>query len=571
MKARYAAFVGIPLLALGGYAYIGKSAPKEAEIEYRYATVSRGELLRSISATGQVVALTSVDVKSKAGGKVVKLLVDEGSVVHKGDLIAIIDPSDTQAIVDQSSADLQSANARAEQAEKSLQLQILTSRTDVQNARAALEAAKVRYQRSQLESKRQPTLTQASIDQAQAAYDAALAEQDRTQRVTVPQMRRDAQGALSQAASQRDTAINEQRRQEQLLEKGYVSGASLDRARSAAETAKTAYETAKQRMATLEDEVRAALRAQEKAVAKTRAALDEARANSSQNDISRTNVAEAANAVRLAQVDLQKALDNQMQAEVRRSDVLQAKAATVRNRVSLQNAQVQLQSTTVVAPRDGVVTQKYLEEGTIIPPGTSTFAQGTSLVQISDVTQLFVECAVDEADVSNVKVGQKVRIVADAYRGQTFSGEVTRVNPAAKTDNNVTSVKVRVRVLGGAKVQILPGMNATCEFLTLDRKGVLLVPTQALKDDGTVRVKGKDPKKPESRKVEIGETGNDSVEIKSGLKEGDEVVTAEVDLAMLRETQKRMEEAEQGGGLAGGGPIGGKKPKNNAQKGGGKR
>jgi HlyD family secretion protein len=565
-------FVGIPILAIGGYAFLGKKAPEAAEIEYRYAAAEKGELMRSISATGQVVALTSVDVKSKAGGKVVKLAVDEGAVVHKGDLIATIDPSDTQAIVDQASADLQSANARAEQAERNLAIQIAQSRNDVADARAALEAAKVRFRRASIQSGRQPSLTKATIEQAQAAYDGAVAELDRLQRVTIPQMRRDAQGNLSQATVQRDTAVADLKRQEDLLAKGYVAGATVDRARSTAETAKNAYETAKQRAATIDEEVQSSLEAQKKAVARARAALDQTRINVADNDISRTNVAEAQKNVQTAEIALQRALDNQAQVQVRQTEVLAARASTVRNRVSLKNAEVQLESTTVLAPRDGVVTQKYLEEGTIIPPGTSTFAQGTSLVQISDVTQLFVECAVDEAEVSNVKIGQPVRITADAYRGEPMDGVVTRVNPAAKTENNVTAVKVRVKVLPGAKAKILPGMNATCEFITLSKKNVLVIPTQALQEDGTVRVKGKDPKKPETRKVEIGETGNETVEIKSGLKEGEEVVTAEIDLVMLRETQKRMQEAEQGGGLAGGGPIGGKKqPNRTPQKGGAKR
>ena len=52
----------------------------------------------------------------------------------------------------------------------------------------------------------------------------------------------------------------------------------------------------------------------------------------------------------------------------------------------------------------------------------------------------------------------------------------------------------------------------------------------------------------------MGETGNDSVEIISGLKIGEEVVTAEIDMVELREAQKKMQEAEQGGGLVGGGP-----------------
>lgn len=559
MNLKTSLLIAIPFLGLGGYFLFGRSAPTEAEIEYRYAPVQKGEIVKSISATGQVEALTSVDVKSKAGGKVVKLAVDEGAIVHKGDLIALIDPEDTRAIVDQANADLASADARAAQARQSLELQVTQSAHDVADARAALTAARIRYQRATLQFSRQPELTRASIAQAKASYESAIADLERMEKVTIPQARRDSQVNLSQAAAQRDTAVSNLQRQEELFKKGYVSGTAQDKARSDAEAAKSAYETAKQRASTIEQEVEADLRSMQKARDRASAVYRQSVASSSDDAITKTSLEEARSNVRAAEIALQRAIDNQKQVQVKKGDVLASQAATIRDRVSLKNAQVQLDSTTVLAPRDGVVTQKYLEEGTIIPPGTSTFAQGTSLVQISDVTRLFVQCAVDEADVANVKLGQPVRITADAYRGVSLDGVVNRISPAAKTDNNVTAVKVRVEVLPGSKVHILPGMNATCEFITLQKKGVIVIPSQAIQDDGTVRVKSGNPKKPEIRKITAGETGNDVVEVVSGLKEGEEVVTAEIDMALLRETQKKMKEAEEGGGLAGGGPAGGKK------------
>lgn len=554
MKIKIALVVGFLILIIGGWAFESRGGEKTTEVEYRYATIGTGELVRSISATGQVVALTAVDVKSKAGGNVVKLAVDEGSIVKKGDLIAIIDPADTRAAYDQADADLVGANAKTSQAEKSFELQSAQSKTEVSDARATLETMKVRLERAQIQYKRQPTLSQAAVETAQANYNAEVAALKRLQDVAVPQMRRDASGALNQAKAQRSEALADLDRQKSLLAKGYVAGSAVEKADAAAEAAKAAYDTAQQKQATLESDISTQIQTERLNVGRMQAALNQAKANVSENEVSRTTYEEAQKSIRSAEIALQKALDNQMQIEVRRSDILQARAATVRNKVSLANAKVQLDSTTVVAPRDGVVTLKYLEEGTIIPPGTSTFAQGTSLVQISDVTKLFVDCAVDEADVSNVKVGQSVRIVADAYRGETVPGIVTRVSPAAITANNVTTVKVRVKVLPGGKVQLVPGMNATCEFITLQKANIITIPNQALQDDGTVRVKTKDPLKPETRKVVVGETGNDSVEIISGLKIGEEVVTAEIDMVELREAQKKMQEAEQGGGLVGGGP-----------------
>ncbi|MGV3618104.1 MAG: efflux RND transporter periplasmic adaptor subunit [Fimbriimonas sp.] len=556
-KGKLALVVGVLVLAIGGYAYMRQGGEEVAEIEYRYAPVAKGELVRSISATGQVVALTKVDVKSKAGGKVVRLAVDEGSVVRQGDLIATIDPEDTRAIYEQATADLQTADARADQAQRNYEIQITQAENDIQDAKAALDAARARYERAGLESRRQPALTSSNIANAQASYESAQAALERLKEVTVPQMRREAQANLAQATTQRDTALANLKRSEDLSAKGFVAGASVDTARASAEAAKTAFSIAQQRASTIEADIQTTIRAQEKQVDQARAALDQARTNAAQNDISRVSTVEALNNVRAAEVALKRAIDSKMQIAIRRSEIQAARASTVRNRVSLQNAKVQLDSTTVVAPRDGVVTMKYLEEGTIIPPGMSTFAQGTSLVQLSDVTQLYVECAVDEADISNVKAGQKVRITTEAFPGDTFDGVVTRVNPAAVTEQNITAVKVRVKVLPGAKIRVLPGMNATCEFITMNKKDIIVVPNQAVNNEGgkaTVRVKGPDPKKPVVREVVTGETGNEGIEIVSGIKEGEEVVTAEIDVAELREIQKKMQEVQEGGGLAGGAP-----------------
>ncbi|MFZ4507548.1 MAG: efflux RND transporter periplasmic adaptor subunit [Fimbriimonas sp.] len=555
---------GVVALAVvaGAAFFFTRDQKAEPEIEFRYAAVETGTLRRSISATGQLVALTTVDVKSKAGGKVVQLAVDEGAVVKAGQLIARIDPADTMAVYEQAQADLTSANARATQAEQNLSLQKASAETAVQSAQSNLETARIRLQRAELQAARQPKVTKTTYATAKANYDAAVSSLDRVQNVEIPQRQRDVNGGLSQARVALKTAQDDLERQQGLFAKGYVAGSVVDRARSAAEAAKVAFETAQQKQSTLAREVEVTLRAETLAVARAKAALDQAEANRVDDDLSVNSLEEARKTVRSAEIELAKARDNRMQVQMRAAEMVAAKSSTVRSRVSVDNAKVQLDSTTVLAPRDGVVTLKYLEEGTIIPPGTSTFAQGTSIVQISDVTQLFVECAVDESDVAAVKPGQDVRITTEAFPRDSLPGIVVRVNPAATTLQNVTAVKVRVRIKPGYKVKILPGMNATCEFVTLELPNVVVAPAQAVKFDAdgkaTVRVKTSDPKKAEVRTVEVGETGNDGIEIKSGLKAGDQVVVAEVNLVELRETQKKMIEATQGGGLMGGPPGGGR-------------
>jgi HlyD family secretion protein len=558
--------VGLLVAGTGVYWWFARNgASEQGDIEYRYSKVERGELVRSISATGTLVANTMVDIKSKAGGKIVRLAVDEGSVVKRGDLIAEIDPADTQATYDQANADLTSAQARASQAQVNYQLQVANSRTSVADAEVALQTARIRLERARLELDRTPMLAGATVRNAQAAYDEAIEAKKRLEQVTIPQRRREVEGTLNRTKADYEVAQAESLRQQRLLEEGFTTQVNVDKARSGLASARASYELAQTEQQTLERSLAADLVSANVAIARTKASLDQAKANTSDTAIQRKAVTEAEKAVRTAEINLQQTRDAILTNKVRNEEFRAARASTVRSRVSVENAKVQLDSTTVLAPRDGVVTTKYLEEGTIIPPGTSTFAQGTSIVQLSDVTTMFVECAVVEADVSQVRVGQRVRIVTEAFKGQKVEGLVDRVNPAAKTENNITAVKVRVKILPGAKFQLLPGMTATCEFLTLEKKGVLLVPSQAVKRDGDksyVELKNTDPKgKPVRVEVKTGEVGNDGTEILEGLKEGDEVVTATIDLAALRETQEKMQAAQEGGGL-----MGGQGPRNNQQR-----
>jgi len=558
-------YVVVVAMAIGGYTVFRGGAEDSAEIEYRYAPVAKGELIRSISATGQVVALTSVDVKSKAGGKIVALAVEEGTIVKKGDLIATIDPSDTQAVYDQAAADLRSTQARADQARKNYELQLAQSATAIDDATVALASARSRLARAELEAKRQPTLSTSSVNSATAALNAAKEAQTKYETVTAPQIRSDANGSERRTKAELDAAQAEFERQTDLLKRGYVSQAAVDRAKSSLEAARSSYETAKQRLSTIDREIAAEKKTLQLDVDRATASLSQANAGSSEVDIVKQNLVEARQAVRQAEINLQQARDARITNDVRKSDIQAATASTVRSRVSVENAKVQLDSTTVVAPRDGVVTLKYLEEGTIIPPGTSTFAQGTSIVQVSDTSRMFVECAVDEADIGQVRKGQRTRIVTEAYPGRTLEGIVERVNPAAVTEQNITAVKVRVEVLQTNEMRLLPGLTATVEFLTMVKPGVLILPSQAVVREGEmayVRVKGTGEggdQKPVRKEVKLGESGNEGIEVVSGVVEGEEVVVAELNLKELRETQQKMVEAMQGGGLAGG-QMGGRRP-----------
>lgn len=562
---------GVATLALIA-TLVGCNRGAEGDIEYRYGKVGRGELVRSITSTGQLIALTSVDIRSKAGGRVDQILVEEGDIISKGQLLARIDPSDTRTSVEQAQADVQSAQARADAAKINYSLEIKNRRNAVEDAKNAVKIAQVRYDRAETNAATQPELTSSSLRQARAELASQEQAQIQLNTVEIPQLRADARGGLARAKADLDSAKGEYERQQELFRQDYVSKSAVDRAQSALASAQSAFDSASQKLATVEKDIEVRVRQQKARVEQAQASVRSAVANQSRDTNVGRDLAEARTNLTQARLNLQQAQDDLLNIQARAADSRSAAASTVRSRVTLENAQVQLASTTVLSPRDGVVTKKYLEAGTIIPPGTSTFSEGTAILQISDTTRMFVECAVDEADVASVKLGQDVRVTVEAYPGQQLEGKVTRINPSAETENNITAIRVRVEIKQDPKAPAKPGMNATCEFLTLYKPNVLLVPVQAVERDGDktfVRIKGEDGK-PKRIEVKLGQSGNDGYEVLSGLKEDQEVVIAEINRAEMREIQQRMQEAQQGGGLTGSGrPPGMSRPSGGSRTGGG--
>jgi HlyD family secretion protein len=137
--------------------------PKAAAEPYRTAPVERGEIVRSVSASGTLQALVTVQVGSQLSGQIKEVLVDFNTPVKKGQLLAIVDPSTYQSRAQQSSADLNAQQASLQQQQAGLR-----------QAEAELELQRENYQRSKTLTEK-GWLAQAALDQAEAAYKKAQA------------------------------------------------------------------------------------------------------------------------------------------------------------------------------------------------------------------------------------------------------------------------------------------------------------------------------------------------------------------------------------------------------------
>jgi HlyD family secretion protein len=252
------------------------------------------------------------------------------------------------------------------------------------------------------------------------------------------------------------------------------------------------------------------------------------------------------------------------------SEVQAARYSVKSAESSVKEAAENLIKTKIFSPIDGTVSKLNVEKGEKVV-GTNQFA-GTELMTVANLTTMEVRVEVNENDIVKVQKNDTANIEIDAYLKRKFKGIVTEIassaNVVGTTVDQVTNFNVKILLLASSykdllakdslKYPFLPGMSATVEILTDTRKGIISVPIQAVTtrgDDGTIKkvndqlekegtndtsAKEVVPKEPEQHevvflirnkqawkaRVKTGIQDNTRIEIKDGLKVGDEVIVA---------------------------------------------
>lgn len=203
------------------------------------------------------------------------------------------------------------------------------------------------------------------------------------------------------------------------------------------------------------------------------------------------NASEAAAAVRNAELDFRRKAELGAQKLVAQADVDQARAALqqARARLTATRAQIAQQQagtrtsrlnlgrTEIRSPVDGVVITRSVEPGQTV----AASLQAPELFKLAeDLSKMKIELAVDEADIGQVKVGQRASFTVDAFPDRRFDGEVSQIRLASTTTNNVVTYPV-VIVVDNSEGVLLPGMTANAEIVVSQRENVLRVPNAALR------------------------------------------------------------------------------------------
>jgi HlyD family secretion protein len=158
----------------------------------------------------------------------------------------------------------------------------------------------------------------------------------------------------------------------------------------------------------------------------------------------------------------------------------QAKSTVVRTEVSYENAKIALDDTIVRSPVQGTIISRPVEVGQVISSPTSAVGGGTVLMTMADLSKVRVRALVDEIDVGKVLIGQTVSIKVAAYRDKEFFGTVSKIEPLAKIEQNVTTFPVLIDIDNNENLLLL-GMNTDVVIEVLNKNVTLSTPTMSLR------------------------------------------------------------------------------------------
>ncbi len=481
--------------------------------EYVTAKVESGDVSQTVAITGTTEPKTRYQLQFPKSGRIDGILVETGSVVSEGDLLATLENDDAEYQLESQKALLRIAQANLAKAlagqrpedVKLSQLKIDLAQLDLNNSQTSqqhlLDIAKNNLNSAYLALQTAET----SLKQAQDQYNYTY---QTVQRSTWAQPSYpvydsgyyygDLRGSLPQDSGQGTVDVG-----------GSMPGYSYISQNSGGD-----YLANANSIATAQFNVQKAQQAYDQAYEAYEKAVKETERQS--DDLE--------NAVNKAQVGLQSAQQQykSVVAKPREVDVAPLKAQVDQAWVGVNLAQYQLDQTQLKAPTEGIVTSISGDPG-------ETTGIGQSFITL-DSKYLHIKALVSEADIAKILPGQNVTLTFDSFgTDKEFTGTIYEVDPSETIVQGVVYYTVKVQF--DAKGEpVKPGMTANLTIQTNQKAGVKKVPARAVQYDGNQAyvevLKTVDQKQEvEKRNVETGLQGDDDIEIVSGLETGEEVVT----------------------------------------------
>ena len=455
----------ILLIAVSALTACNPLGEGEAEVE-QYVEVERGDLMVSVSGSGNIETSEDADLSFSSGGRIAKIYVEKGDQVTKGEILAELDADTLELARDQANYALTQAEVVLTQAELSqktaeyqldsvldqedtLELALFNAQIDVRSAKHNLNETQDLYTWPDIET------AQKDVDNAEAFLQYAL-----------------------QRDLPDDTIIYAQAR--------------LDAAEAVLDAKRNAHDTEEVAIARLQ------LEATELAEAQAQKNLDELHEDIALKELG---------------------------VEAARASVEQAKQSVSLARQSLEQAEKDLREAVITAPFDGIVAGVTAKEGDMIPSPTMV---PQPIINMIDPTSVELVVEVDEIDIPLVEVGHKVIITFDALADEELEGVVTTIYPLPLEVGGVIVYDVKIELEVPEESGVRVGMSAEADIILANRTDVLLVPDRAINKDenGNPVVYVVLDDDLVAKPVEIGISDDFNTEIISGLEAGETILAS---------------------------------------------
>ncbi len=474
------------LIVIAGIAYYymyGGAAKIESAASKRasYERVSEGTFELLVSCSGVVSALSSVDVKSRVGGTVEYLKLMEGDIVKKGSLVAYIDKRNVELKLKQSEADLNSAKTSLEKAKISLEIDKKTYQNDMRRALTNIELSNANLQLLKKGSRPE------EISQGSAQLDLARANFENSRK-------------------------NFERNKE-LFAKNLISQSALDTARAGLDVNEAQVRTAQEKLSLLKQGFQS----------------EEIQKAISQYEVSVYAIEDTK--IKIDSLRLRDEEIKNLETTVKKAEII------------YQDVVEQVNDTTINAPIEGIITQKWVDEGGIITSGISSVTSGTNIITISDMSEVWIKANVDETDIHKLVNNLDARVRLDAFPKRTFKALLSSIGPRVYLKDNVPVVDVTLRLLEGTG-EVKVGMTADADIIVHSKPAVKMISSDSIiEKDRKFFVKLSGGKSNgtgagQLREIEIGETNGDKTVLLKGLDDKETFLSGEALKAEKASQQK---------------------------------
>jgi len=505
--------------------------------DYSTATVIRDNMDVIVTTTGTVNASTQIDITSEAAGKVIKLPHNEGDIVKKGDLLAIIDDTQQKEAFIQTEASYKNTLAQLEKARVSRDYQQNVTDIGIETGQEELERARLEYEQALEKLAEAKSISEYEIKKAEAGLNVAKKQLEQALAGSREQELAEEAQNVRQAEVTMENAEKEMKRQEELYQKGYVSLQDVDNAEKDFLVAEAQYKASVEQFDMLSEGTRAEeieiLKAQvEESEKNLKLQIEQNRQSINAQE---REVELAKNSILQAELSLSENIENIKQIKIKEEEISAAEADLLKSEASRNQALDDLEKTKILSPINGIIIKRDAEIGDVVMSQTKSVGGGTVLMTVADLGELYAEADIDEADIGKLRKDLPVTITSATYKGLQVPGIITFISPMAEKVEQIPTFSIEIKILidkipeeslpeGRGRYELLfPGMSVDADIYVKHKENILQLPVEAVKTKKSksyvTLVKGKDIF--EEVEVTTGIKNNIMIEIIRGVSEGD--------------------------------------------------